>query len=488
MTIYTFDLLLGFEANGVDNAQGYRAQILEKLGIEGKFIFTKIPPHQKQAYFRGLGVPEKNMLILPFVLADAWDIRPTLSVFSLQEKLGLEALTPIEADTDRVIFELPQKQSLIFYLDQEWVYQVEYLKDGQVYQREYYTSYPVCREWLHTQTGDFHTRHFFKADGQLAYEVHRRNQKDVYRFEDQWIEDELSLMTRFITRLNLTAKDTVLMDRTTTFVFPQALLESKTPAKLGCVIHSIHSFNVSDVYFEYYYLFKYAEYFDFMIVSTEIQKQDLDRMLQEKGINQKKIAVIPVGSLTHLKKAASDTRSYKAMVAARLDPRKRLDLAIRAVVKAKPTLPQLTLDIYGQGFLYYELLQLIKDLKAESYIHLRGYQDVREEYLKHSLYLATAEWETLGLTLLEGLGSGIGFVGFNVKYGNQTFIQHEKNGILIPYNGEQPLQEHVNALTEGIIKFYTLDRKKVQDASYVLASTYLDEEIAKKWENLFNHL
>lgn len=486
MTIYTFDLLLGFEANGVDNAQGYRAQILEKLGIEGKFIFTKIPSHQKQAYFRNLGVSEKNMLILPFVLADAWDIRPTLTVLYLQEKLGLKALTPLEADEDHVVFELPQNQSIIFYLDQERVYQVEYLKNNHVYQREYYTSYPVCRELLHTQTGDFHTRHFFKADGQIAYEVYRHNQKEVYRFGDQWIEDELSLMTRFIKRLNLTSKDTVLMDRTTTFIFPQALLESRTKAKLGCVIHSIHSFNVNDVYFEYYYLFKYVEYFDFMIVSTEIQKQDLEQMFQEKGINQKKIAVISVGSLTHLKKAASDTH-YKTMVVARLEHRKRLDLAIRAVVKAKPTLPELTLDIYGQGYLYHELLQLIKDLKAESYIHLRGYQDVREEFLKHSLYLATAEWETLGLTLLEGIGSGIGFVGFDVKYGNQTFIQHEKNGILVPFHVEQPLQEHVDDLTEGIIKFYTLDRKKVQDASYALASTYLGKEIAKKWENLFDN-
>jgi accessory Sec system glycosylation protein GtfA len=487
MTVYTFDLLLGYEANGVDNAQGYRAQILEKLERENKFIFTKIPPHQKRVYFRTLGIPEKNMLILPFVLANAWDIRPTLSVTSLKTKLGLENASPVYFDGEQVTFQLPQKQSIIFYVEQELVYQVEYLQDGKVYQREYYASYRVCRELLHTTTGDPHTRHFFKENGQIAYETHRHNGKDIYRFGSQWIEDELSVMIRFIKTLNLTAKDTVLMDRTTTFVFPQALLESKTQAKLGCVIHSIHSFNVNDVYFEYYYLFKYAEHFDFMIVSTDIQKQDLETMLQEKGINPQKIAVIPVGSLTHLRKNASDTR-YKAMVVARLDHRKRLDLAIRAVVQAKTTLPELTLDIYGQGYLYPELHQLIKELKAEEYIHLKGYQDVHEEYLKHSLYLATAKWETLGLTLLEGIGSGIGLVGFDVKYGNKTFIQHEKNGVLVPFKDNQTPQKHVDDLTEGIIQFYTLDKQKVQQASYALAATYLDVEISKKWENLFDQI
>lgn len=131
------------------------------------------------------------------------------------------------------------------------------------------------------------------------------------------------------------------------------------------------------------------------------------------------------------------------MVVARLEHRKRLDLAIRAVVQAKKNLPDLTLDIYGRGEIYHQLHQLIKELNSEEYIHLRGYQDVREEYMKHSLYLATAKWETLGLTLLEGIGSGIGFVGFDVKYGNQTFIQHEKNGYLIPFQSDHSLQRHV---------------------------------------------
>ncbi len=36
----------------------------------------------------------------------------------------------------------------------------------------------------------------------------------------------------------------------------------------------------------------------------------------------------------------------------------------------------------------------------------------------YELYLATSEWETFGLTLLEAIGSGLVMVGTDVPYGN----------------------------------------------------------------------
>ena len=46
MTIYTFNLLVGFEPNGVDVAQASRAKILRGLGVTAKFVFT-LGPLQK---------------------------------------------------------------------------------------------------------------------------------------------------------------------------------------------------------------------------------------------------------------------------------------------------------------------------------------------------------------------------------------------------------------------------------------------------------
>ncbi|MFR4755998.1 MAG: group 1 glycosyl transferase, partial [Streptococcus parasanguinis] len=43
MTIYTFNLLVGFEPNGVDVAQASRAKMLRCLGVAATFVFTTWP-------------------------------------------------------------------------------------------------------------------------------------------------------------------------------------------------------------------------------------------------------------------------------------------------------------------------------------------------------------------------------------------------------------------------------------------------------------
>ena len=43
MTIYTFNLLVGYEPNGVDVAQASRALMLRELKEPAKFVFTTWP-------------------------------------------------------------------------------------------------------------------------------------------------------------------------------------------------------------------------------------------------------------------------------------------------------------------------------------------------------------------------------------------------------------------------------------------------------------
>ena len=43
MTIYTFNLLVGYEPNGVDVAQASRALMLRELNASAKFVFTPWP-------------------------------------------------------------------------------------------------------------------------------------------------------------------------------------------------------------------------------------------------------------------------------------------------------------------------------------------------------------------------------------------------------------------------------------------------------------
>ena len=57
MTIYTFNLLVGFEPNGVDVAQVSRAKMLRGLGVAAKFVFTTWPTPEKIGLLPLIGAP-----------------------------------------------------------------------------------------------------------------------------------------------------------------------------------------------------------------------------------------------------------------------------------------------------------------------------------------------------------------------------------------------------------------------------------------------
>ena len=70
MTIYTFNLLVGFEPNGVDVAQASRAKMLRGLGVAAKFVFTTWPTPEKLAYYLSLGHRDEELLFAHLTFTD----------------------------------------------------------------------------------------------------------------------------------------------------------------------------------------------------------------------------------------------------------------------------------------------------------------------------------------------------------------------------------------------------------------------------------
>ena len=167
------------------------------------------------------------------------------------------------------------------------------------------------------------------------------------------------------------------------------------------------------------------------------------------------------------------------MLAARFVRRKRLDLAIKAIVAFHEICPDVNLDIYGQGMLWQDIEAEIANLGAQNYIHLKGHQTIKNRFKEYELYLATSEWETFGITLLEAIGSGQALVGLDVPYGNQTFIQEGKNGYLVPFDARSD-EEIVVDLTKALEKAFK-QIKKFREGSYRLAEEYLSDCITKQW-------
>ena len=140
-----------------------------------------------------------------------------------------------------------------------------------------------------------------------------------------------------------------------------------------------------------------------------------------------------------------------------MDPRKRLDLAVRAVALAHEKKPNLHFDIYGKGGEQENLQDLIDTLGAGDFIQLRGNADLREVYPQYELYVTASQWETFGLTLMEAVGAGLALVGFDARYGNPTFIKDGENGYLVTYSETMDEDLLVSQMADKIV--FALEEK-----------------------------
>ena len=96
MTIYTFNLLVGYEPNGVDVAQASRAKILRGLGVTAKFVFTTWPTPEKLAYYLSLGHRDEELLFAHLIFTDQKTSVPQKTVGDLQMEFQLTRIDNIE--------------------------------------------------------------------------------------------------------------------------------------------------------------------------------------------------------------------------------------------------------------------------------------------------------------------------------------------------------------------------------------------------------
>ena len=483
MTIYTFNLLVGYEPNGVDVAQASRAKILRGLGVTVKFVFTTWPTPEKLAYYLSLGHRDEELLFAHLTFTDQKTSVPQKTVGDLQMEFQLTRLDTIEKTEGAIRYQFADKNELTFHLDpyhSDCVRYVDYLLAGNMIKREYYGACKLATEYF--QYGRILRRTYHNQDGSIAFEELRLGESWLYKLGPEVLTNHTEVMRRFLLQLSLKEEDLILLDRASRMDFARPLLEKDAPSKLAMVFHSEHEFENGHLNYEYYYVFKYAKRFDYFITATDLQKEVLEQTLAKQGCKGIPIYSIPVGHLETLTEPQGYRQPYSVITASRLDPRKRIDLVIRVVAQAKKRLPALQFDIYGKGGEADRLQHLIQELAAQDYIHLRGHADLKQIYPCYQVYLTTSQWETFGLTLMEAAGAGLALLGFDARYGNPTFIKEGENGFLVPYSEIMPEEQLVKELAEKLVQLFESDLAPFHQASYDLASSYLTSKVLEVWK------
>ena len=499
MTVYNINRGIGWASSGVEYAQAYRANLLRQAGVDARFIFTDMFRMENIEHMtKNIGFRDEEIIWLYSYFTDFKTAPTTYTVEELENTFPSDKWRKVkENKTIRYYFDElgVYANAYLRFPDRNIVQRVEYVSRGKLIRKDYYTYGKLFSEYYSPVNNEayLYMRRFFNENGTEALVEIIDGDTDIYKIGNRTIFSKPRFIAYFLSCLNLSERDILIIDRATEI--GQAVLHEHGNAKIGSVVHAEHYSpnNVTDntiLWNNFYeYEFSHAEQLDFFITSTDAQTSLLTEQMMKYRNIRPKIVTIPVGSLDELKKSAGERRKHAMITASRLASEKHIDWLVRATVEAHRSVPDISLDIYGSGGEEAKLKALIKLTKSDEYIHLMGHRKLDDVYKEYEAYVSASTSEGFGLTLMEAVGSGLPMIGFDVHYGNQTFIVPEENGYLIPYEKSSSTDEKVELLSKTMVKLFTqADLNAFSNRSYEIAGGYLTDNVVDRWRRLIEEM
>ena len=415
--IYNFHHFYYWLKGGVETGQAYRAKIFRDLGLEAKFVFaTTFPDQNIQHETAYLGFQDSEVIWMYGFFSDC-KISPVTYTLEQLEKTFEERNYTFSRDGSTVTYHFPDLGVYykVYMTDEknEFVHRVVMVSGGCLIRKDYYTYCRIYSEYYAPVNGQasLYLRRFFNEDGSVAYEEIVEGDTAFYKFPDRMLYSREELLAQLMQGLNLTEDDVVLIDGEPGMIERAAFIQNAAPAKVGLIIHADHFWNYDEErvlwYGIYEYAFAHPEKISFFITNTDAQNNLLREQFQKYTGTVPDIRTIPVVGLDELKKPDRERRKHALISAGRLAPEKRMDQVIKAAAEAKKDIPDLSLDIYGEGRERENLQELIDTLGCGDCVRLCGFRKLGELYKEYDAYISASYVETLGVTLLEAVGSGL---------------------------------------------------------------------------------
>ena len=206
---------------------------------------------------------------------------------------------------------------------------------------------------------------------------------------------------------------------------------------------------------------------------------DNDRKRYDKHLPVGQTVTIP--NMCVVKQILRPNIDVKRLIAVgRLHYQKGFDLLINAMVPVVAKHPDWTLHIYGDGELKDELNSLIIRLNLVNNIFLEGItSNIYAEYLNSSIFVLSSRYEGFAMVLLEALCLGVPSVAFNCPEGAAEMLSYG-GGLLVENGNVEELSKNLLMMIENrqLREKYSNNREKI-------TAVYSEENIYKKWNNLF---
>ncbi len=508
--IYNFNRGIGWASSGVEYAQAYRGKVLRGSGFPCRFIYTDMFRVDNIALMtQNIGIPDEEVIWLYQFFTDFHIAKPRLSISEFEREF-----LPVLENTDNPAEDYSARTTVdrceyrgkdgthVVYAyyshgDKSIIQKADYFLSGRLIRADYYSYGRIFSEFFSNKEDGkptLYLREFYDEDGSVAYDEYIDGDRHVFHMKNGNIfYSKQELLCEMIRSMPFKDDDVIVVDRATEI--GQPILRNTQKGSIICVIHAEH-YNAEgtteqEILWNNYYEYAFAQTgkFSAYVASTQAQSKLLQQQFKKyRGISPL-IVDIPVGNLDRLRYPEKPRKKHALCTASRLAGEKHLDYLILAAWLAHEELPDLTLDIYGKGGLEGELRKLISDIQAQDFIHLMGQHDMTQIYQQYSAYVSASTSEGFGLSLMEAVGSGLPMIGFDVPYGNQTFIADGENGYLVPWEKEMGREEGAQRIAEAILDLFEGNKHSAFiRKSYEIAGEFLEDKTARKWKKLFELL
>ena len=164
----------------------------------------------------------------------------------------------------------------------------------------------------------------------------------------------------------------------------------------------------------------------------------------------------------------------------RLSKEKGYTDLIEVIALIKKEIPNIKLDIYGDGSEKETLENKIKELSLTKNITLCGFtpqEEINKKMNDYDLYIMTSHTESFGLVLIEAMASSLPCIAFDTASGARELLK-EQNGILIKDRNKEEMAKTIISLLKDLKK-----REEKSQKAYNSITKYHIDNVKKEWLN-----
>ena len=215
---------------------------------------------------------------------------------------------------------------------------------------------------------------------------------------------------------------------------------------------------------------------DYLVLVSEELKEFYGKLLEDT-----KCIYIP-NVIDNINKYRKKEKTHNKLVSVgRLVKEKGYEDLIDVIDIIKKDIPDIKLDIYGDGQLKEKLQTKINNLKLNNNIKIKGfleYKKLMQEIKNYDVYVMSSHTESFGLVLLEAMSQSVVCIAFDSASGARNLLKEDR-GILIPNRDKEEYAKSVVSLLKDTNKINKLNKN-----AYEYIKIYDIKNIQTMWLDL----